>query len=257
MAGSGAFIGNRQHVGLDRLHEQHSAEVRGGADARVRVAHLVLVRLDVGEELLQVLGGEGGLADDRHRHLVHQADELEIGERVEPGVAVERRDGRHADVVDQDLVAVGLRGLDELRREDAAGARPVLDDHRLAHRLSHRLGEDARHRVRGTSRGVGHDHGDRAVGIVLGRRGGGERECRRAEQKPTKHGSSPPVECRNYNQPPSGRFRRRSRFPSIMSLLALLASLAAQYAHPPRARQVARRRSTGVGASTWPEVQRR
>jgi hypothetical protein len=46
--------------------------------------------------------------DDGHRHLGHQADVFEGVQRVIGQVAIQRGAGRHADVVQQDGVAVGL-----------------------------------------------------------------------------------------------------------------------------------------------------
>jgi hypothetical protein len=131
-------------------------------------------KMSVGQQLLEVVRRQRGLADDRHRHLAHQPDVLEVGEGVEAHLAIERRDGRHADVVDQDGVAVGARVLDQLGAEDAAGTGPVLNDHGLAHGLGHGRGEHACDRVRRSARGVGNDHRDGPRRIFLRR--GGQRE---------------------------------------------------------------------------------
>src|SRR5690242_21368281 len=49
----------------------------------VGVGHLVLVRLDVGEELLEGAGRKVAARDQSHRHVGHLSDELEVGERIE------------------------------------------------------------------------------------------------------------------------------------------------------------------------------
>jgi hypothetical protein len=85
-------------------------------------------------------------------------------------------------VVDQDRVAVGLGVLHLLGPEDAAGARPVLDDHGLAERLAHRLAEHARDRVGRTAGGEGDDHGDVASRVLLGCGASGERERKRSAE---------------------------------------------------------------------------
>ena len=144
--------------------------MRGRADAGVRVGHLLLVLLDVGEELLEVVSGKIGARDQRHRHVVDETDVLEIAKRVVAQLPVERRRRRHADMVDEDGVAVGLGILHLLRREDAARARLVLHDDRVAKRLRHRLRHHARHRVGRAARRIRHEHGD-VLGRVLLRAG--------------------------------------------------------------------------------------
>ena len=141
--------------------------MRGRADAGVRIAHLVLVLLDVVEKLLEVVRRKVGACDQRHRHIVDEADVVEVGERVEPQLPVQRRRRRHADVMNQDGVTVGLGVLDLLRCQDAARARLVLHDHRLPERLGHRLGDDARHGVGGPAGSIGHEHRERFGGILL------------------------------------------------------------------------------------------
>ena len=81
-------------------------------------------------------------------------------------LAVQRRRGGHADVVQQQRVAVG-RGLGHLGgAQRAAGAADVFDDDGLAaQRLAQRLGQVARHLVGGPAGRERHDDGDRLVGV--------------------------------------------------------------------------------------------
>src|SRR6185295_16618798 len=171
----GSLVGHRQQVGLERAHEQHSTQVRRRADAGVGERHLVLVRLDVLQEILEVVRRQVVAAEDRHRHVVDEADVFEVGEGIEAQLPVQGRRGRHSDVVDEDGVAVGLGVLDQLGGEDAAGARPVLDDDRLPERLGHGLRDDARDGVGRPGR-EGHHQRDRVRRELL-------RVCRRAERE--------------------------------------------------------------------------
>ena len=89
-------------------------------------------------------------------------------ERVVGELAVERGAGRHADMVEQQRVAVGLGLGDAAGAERAAGAADILDDDLLAEVLAHRFGDEAGHRIGRAAGRERHDHGDGAVGIGLG-----------------------------------------------------------------------------------------
>jgi hypothetical protein len=82
--------------------------MRRGTDAGVGVGDLVGVRLDVVHELLERIGLEVAAGDDRHRHLGHQADGLEVLEGLVRQVGVQRRRRRHADVMHEHGVSVRL-----------------------------------------------------------------------------------------------------------------------------------------------------
>ena len=180
----GALVGNGQELGLDGAHEQQSAQMRGRSDPCVRQSDLVLVRLDVSEELLEILRREALPADDRHRHVVDEADVLEILERIEAQAAVQRRRRRHADMVDQDRVAVRLRVLHLLGRQNSARARAVLDEDRLAQGLAHRLRHHAGDGIGRSARGIGNQHDDRPCRIILRRCARRCRERRKGQQVP-------------------------------------------------------------------------
>jgi hypothetical protein len=93
-----------------------------------------------------------------------------------PELLVERRDGRHADVMEQQGVAVGL-GLRRLQRAHrAAGAADILHDHALAKPGLQAVRQHARQEIRGPARRIGRDQRDGMAGIRLLRR------CRQREQ---------------------------------------------------------------------------
>ena len=113
----------------------------------------------------KVVGRQRGAADQRHRHVVDHAQVFEVALDLEGDVAHQRGHGGHADVVQQQGVAVG-GGLGDLVRADrAAGAGGVVDhDDRAAQGLAHGFGQVARHAVGGAAGGERHDDGD---GLVL------------------------------------------------------------------------------------------
>jgi len=108
--------------------------------AEATVAFLA-VGFGVGDQLGEVLRREVATRQEHHRRLGEHADELEGGKRIEGELLVERRDGRHADVVQQQGVAVGL-GLGRLQRAHrAAGAADILYDHSLVQLILQPFGE--------------------------------------------------------------------------------------------------------------------
>ena len=96
----------------------------------------------------------------------HQRDRRKAGDRVIAEVLVERgADGERARACEQQRVAIGLGRRDELRREGAAGARPVLDDDRLAEPGRQMLRDEACHHVDRPARRERHDQLNEALGI--------------------------------------------------------------------------------------------
>jgi hypothetical protein len=125
----------------------------------------------VGHQLGEILGREVVARQDHHGRLGEQADELVRRQRIEVELLVEQRNGRHADVVGQQRVAVWL-GPGGLHRADrAAGAADVLHEHRLVELGPQPFSQGARQEIAGAARCVGRDQGDGMAGIdVLGRR---------------------------------------------------------------------------------------
>ncbi len=164
-----ALVGDGGHLDLERVLVEQAAQVRGGAQAGVAQVDLALVLLDPGREFLVVVGGQRGAADERHGHVVHDAQVLEVGGHVERQLAVERRHRGHGDVVEQQGVAVGVGARHLGGADAAAGACGVVDHHaHPAQRLAHGLGQVACHAVGGTAGREGHDDGHR---LVLGGEG--------------------------------------------------------------------------------------
>ena len=118
----------------------------------------------------------------RHQHQL-RGDDLrhrdEVPDHVERQRAVDRRADRLAVGVLQDRVAVGRRLGDRVGRDVAGGARPVLDDHRLAERLGDLGAHHAGERVDGAAGDERHEDAHRLVGVGLGERAAGVEAERR------------------------------------------------------------------------------
>jgi hypothetical protein len=142
--------------------------VRRGADTGVGQGDRVRVVLDVVHELFHRLGLEVLARHDGHGDLGHQADRLEVLQRVVRQVGVQRRRRRHADVVHEHRVTVRLGVRDLTGRDGAAGTFDVLDDDRSAQLLAHRLRDQPGHRVRRAAGRERHDDRDVSVRVPLG-----------------------------------------------------------------------------------------
>ena len=161
-----AAIGHQRGLEAELGVEHRARHMGDRADAGMAVAQLVAVGLEVGEELLEVLGRGVLLGDDRLRRVVGDADLLEAGRRVVLEVGVERGRRRlRAHVADAEGVAIGRRRGDARHARRAAGAADVLDHQLLAQRARHVLAEDARDDVGGPAGRERHDHVDRLIGI--------------------------------------------------------------------------------------------
>jgi hypothetical protein len=150
----------------DGLLEQQAAQVRRGTQAGIGQVDLALVGVDPLAQFGVVAGRQAGLADQGHRHVVDHAEVLEVVQRLVGQVAVQRRRGGHADVVQQEGVAVGGRLGHLGRTQRAAGTAHVLDDDGLvAQTLAQHFGQVACHLVGGAAGGEGHDDGDGLLGV--------------------------------------------------------------------------------------------
>ena len=154
------------------------------AHAGRAVLHALLVRLRVGDELGERVGGEILARDQDARGIRHQADEREVGCRVVERIFVEDLVLREVgEAAEQERIAVG-RGLHHaVRAGHAAGAADVLDDHLLAEHAAQAGGEDAPDRVDRAARRIGHHHGDRTRRPLLRRRRSRQRE--QARERPS------------------------------------------------------------------------
>jgi hypothetical protein len=141
------------------MRHQHVA-VRIRAD----VEDLVLA-LGRGQQLGQGLVGRIALDDDRgasDRHAVNRPQVLEgvVGQVL----GQHGHDAHRRGAADEHRVAVGRGLLDELDRQQAAAARPVLDHHGLAEAARHHLAVDAGGTVRTAARVEGHHDADGLAG---------------------------------------------------------------------------------------------
>ncbi|MCY1362217.1 hypothetical protein D9M69_489220 [compost metagenome] len=143
--------------------------MRRSAQAGVAQVDLALVGIDPGRQFLVVVGGQAGLADERHRHFIDHAEVFEVVLDVERQLAVQRRHRRHADVVQQQRVAVGVGARHLGGADRAAGAGGVVHDDRRAQRLLQRFGQVAGHAVgRAAGRERHHQRHGLACGEILG-----------------------------------------------------------------------------------------
>lgn len=169
----------RGHLGTDGRLEQQPAQVRDRAQARVRQRDHVFVRADVGEQFMEVFGREVLAGEQRHGHVDDLAEILEVLQRIEAQLAVERRRSSHPHVVDEQRVAVGPGARDTRGSDGAARADGVLDDHLLAERPGHR---DRHHSSDDLGRAAGrkrYDQGHRPIRAGHGGDGAGQPERKR------------------------------------------------------------------------------
>ena len=120
---------------------------------------------------------------------------------LEGELAVERGRGGHADVVQEQGVAVGRRARDPAGPDGAAGAADVLHHHLLAQRLRHPLGHQAGDRIGGPTGGERHHDGDGFPGKVLGPRPG-PRAASRRRRAPPSQGRKRRVRWGLHGRPP-------------------------------------------------------
>ena len=156
---------------LDGAHEQHAAQMRGRTDAGIGDGDGILVGLGVVDQPLQIGRLEVLAGDDGHRHLGDEADIFEGVQRVVCELPVQRRAGRHADVMEEQRIAVRLGVGDAAGAQRAAGAADILDDDLLAEILRHGFRDEARDRVGRAAGRKRHHNGDGAFRIGLRARG--------------------------------------------------------------------------------------
>jgi hypothetical protein len=165
--------------------------MRGRTDAGIRIRSLLFILRDILEHALEVFRFEVRARNQRHRCVGDEADRLEVGFHVIGELAVERRRGRHADVVQKNRVAIRGPFRDLSRGAGAAGAGEVFDDDLLAERLAHRFSDQTADRVGRATGRERDDHRNITGGVVLRRSAGNaERENTRGGEKPLTHSSS-------------------------------------------------------------------
>src|SRR6266508_2321048 len=140
---AGDHRGGRRRTALERnVHHldagaglEHLDRVVGqAAGAAGAVVELAGVGLGIGHELSQRLRRQVLLDDDDLRDRADDADGREVPQRIVAHllVRIEGRDRNGTDAADAERIAVACRIRDDLRTHDAAGARAIVDDHRLA-----------------------------------------------------------------------------------------------------------------------------
>ena len=141
--------------------------MRGRAHARMREADFVAIGFHVGHKLVQVFGREFVARHDHHGAAGGPANRLEIVHRVVGQTFVHGHVGGVADVDHQQGVSIGFGAGHFGRANRTRGPCRVVHHDLLTQVLLHGPGKQARDGVTGAACGVGHDHGDGAVGKVL------------------------------------------------------------------------------------------
>ena len=173
-----AAIGHMRRLDAGALHEQFGTQMRRGADTGGGEVHFARVGLAVGDQLRDVLHRK--LRRD-HQHLRRRADDgncLQLLEQVVGHARLQGRIDHDRRVHQHERVAVWRRARDGVGAADAAGAGPVLGDHRLADRIAEMLGDLPADVIDDPARRIGQHQLDR-----LGRESLRRRACRQREQQ--------------------------------------------------------------------------
>jgi len=132
-----------------------------------------------GGDLLAKEGAEGFYAMAVAPSLT---DRLDVAEKIEIELVIQRRVDGVCRRDKQKRVAVGCRLGGEVGADDAAGAAAVIDEDLLAEPFAELVGDDAADHVVAAAGRERDDHADRAARIIV--RGGRPGESRQREQKP-------------------------------------------------------------------------
>ena len=163
-------IGNRRrrtlvrhgrHFGLDGALQHQAAQVGSGTDTGICQVDLALVLAGPVLDFSEVLGGQRGAADQGHGHVVDDAGVLKVVQHVELQLAVQRRNGGHANVRQQQRVAIVLGACGFGGTNRAASAVGVVDhDGGVIQVLAHGLGQVTGYLVGRATGRERHDDGD-------------------------------------------------------------------------------------------------
>ena len=175
---AGAPIGHLRDRAAELLRQQHARQMAERADAGMRNLGVLSGRVHPLHQLADSAGRQVGARRDRRGRHVDQAHAGEIALGIERQVGIERHPGRQRHLMQQHRVAVRRRTGRAARRDHAAGPADVLDYDLLPERRRHGVLHDAGDRVGRAARRKRHDHGDRAVGIILRRGGAGDEKTR-------------------------------------------------------------------------------
>ena len=151
--------------------------MRGRAQPGVGDVERAAIGPDVIFEIAVGVGRQLGLANERHGHVVDHAQVLKVFQRLVLQLAVQAGGGGHANVPDQQGVAIG-RSLGHLGGADgAAGAVDVFHHEVTAGQgFAHGLTQLACHQVGRAAGSERHHQRDRlgaGVGLRLGKQGDG------------------------------------------------------------------------------------
>ncbi len=135
------------------------------------------------EQFAQVVGGCRQRADQHLRRRANLRDGFEILQRIVFRILEDQRIDVERVVRPQKRVAVGLRGENDLRADDAGGARAVVDDESLSERRSQLLRDDAGREVDAATGCIGCDDAHRAGRIFGGRAQGCDNQSDDADQR--------------------------------------------------------------------------
>ena len=156
-----ALVRHGGHLHIQRALEHQAAQVARRTQARVANVDLLFFLVDPGAQFAEVIGFQGGAANDGHGHIVDDAQELKVVEHVERQLAVQRRHGGHADVIEQQGVAVGW-GTRHLGGANGAACAGNVFNHygSAAQRLAHGFCQIAGDAVGGAACREGHHDRD-------------------------------------------------------------------------------------------------
>ena len=173
-------------VDLQPVSDQDHVEVRSGERAGAGVTDLAGIGLRIGDERFPVLETQL-LAHEDHgrRALANRRDDRELVLEFEAQLLLHRQQAaRHGARAAEQGVAVRLPARDVFHRDDAVGARLVLDDDVDAKNIAQLLGGGAQGDVGRTAGRERIDDADRLRGeLVLGKaRAGARSERKQGEQ---------------------------------------------------------------------------
>src|SRR5215218_10788015 len=156
-------------VGADEIVQQHAAEMRRGARARGAELHLVLVRLGVGDELLEILGWKILTHRKHDGNLRQQRDRSKIGLRIVERALVERLAlcvSAHRSYSDR--VAIGASVGHALTARLSSRAADVFDHDLLAEQFAHARSHDAAEYIRWAAGSKRNYQSDGPGRVILG-----------------------------------------------------------------------------------------
>jgi hypothetical protein len=169
--GRAALVRHMHHLQAGFHEEEFHCQMLAAAHADRCVRKLPRVRLDVGEELLEVHRRNRRVHGQVERRIEQHADGSEVLHRIVRQRLLGGGREHHAGLrAIGERMPVRRRFRGRIERNDLARARPVLDDERLPQALAQVFAHDAREGIAQTARRVRNDEADRLGGIAL-------REC--------------------------------------------------------------------------------